>query len=75
MAEKIEQEVDDILAKVRKKNAKELSYALIKPLTKEYPFCSNGIYLFSGSMGSGKSYEIMRHILYLKDCLKNRIIV
>ena len=59
----IEEEVDELLDKVRKKNAKELSFALIKPLTKEYPFCSNGIYLFSGSMGAGKSYEIMRHIL------------
>ena len=61
--EQIEQEVNEILDKVRKKNAKELSFALIKPLTRDYPFCSNGIYLFSGSMGSGKSYEIMRHIL------------
>ena len=60
---KIEAEVDELLEKVRKKNATELSYALIKPLTKQYQFCSNGIYLFSGSMGSGKSYEIMRHIL------------
>ena len=60
---KIEAEVDELLEKIRKKNAKELSYALIKPLTKQYQFCSNGIYLFSGSMGSGKSYEIMRHIL------------
>lgn len=63
MTNNIEQEVDEILEKVRKKNNKELSYALIKPLTKNYPFCSNGIYLFSGSMGAGKSYEIMRHIL------------
>ena len=61
--QKIQQEVNEILEKVRKKNNKELSMALIKPLTKDYPFCSNGIYLFSGSMGAGKSYEIMRHIL------------
>ena len=59
----VEKEVNEILEKVRRKNSKELSYALIKPLTKQYPFCSNGIYLFSGSMGSGKSYEIMKHIL------------
>ena len=59
----IEKEVEEMLEKVRRKNSKELSYALIKPLTKDYPFCSNGIYLFSGSMGAGKSYEIMRHIL------------
>jgi len=63
MVDKIEHEVDEILEKVRKKNSKELSMALIKPLTNDYPFCSNGIYLFSGSMGAGKSYEIMRHIL------------
>lgn len=63
MVDNIEHEVDQILEKVRKKNSKELSYALIKPLTASYPFCSNGIYLFSGSMGAGKSYEIMRHIL------------
>ena len=59
----IEQEVDEILEKVRKKNSKELSMALIKPLTKSYPFCSNGIYLFSAPMGSGKTFEIIRHIL------------
>ena len=60
---KIEQEVDEILDKERRKNSYELSMALIRPLTKNYPFCTNGIYLFSGSMGAGKSYEIMRHIL------------
>ena len=61
--QQIEDEVDEILEKVRKKNSKELSMALIKPLSPSYPFCSNGIFLFSGSMGAGKSYEIMRHIL------------
>ncbi len=60
---KIEQEVDEILDKERRKNSYELSMALIRPLTSNYPFCTNGIYLFSGSMGAGKSYEIMRHIL------------
>ena len=44
--QKIQQEVNEILEKVRKKNNKELSMALIIPLTKDYPFCSNGIYLF-----------------------------
>ena len=63
MTNHIEQEVDEILEKVRKKNSKELSMALIKPMTKEYPFATNGIYLFSGSMGAGKSLEIIRHIL------------
>ena len=38
--QKIEDEVDEILEKVRKKNANELSMALIKPLTKNYQFCA-----------------------------------
>jgi HEPN domain-containing protein len=63
MTDKIYDEVDEMLEKVRKKNNAELKMALIKPLSRDYPFCSNGIYLFSGSMGAGKSYEIIRHIL------------
>ena len=37
--------------------------AVVKPLAKEYPFSTNGIYLFCGKIGSGKSYEVMKHIL------------
>ena len=59
----VEKEVDRILDKTRKKNAKELNMALIKPLTSDYPFSTNGIYLFCGKMGSGKSYEVIKHIL------------
>ncbi len=46
-----------------KKNNKELQSALIKPLWKEYPFSTNGVYFFIGKMGSGKSYEIWKHIM------------
>ena len=56
-------EANEILEKARKKNAKELSMAVVKPLAKEYPFSTNGIYLFCGKIGSGKSYEVMKHIL------------
>jgi hypothetical protein len=36
--------------------------ALIVPITKNYPFSSNGVYFFVGRMGTGKTYEIWRHI-------------
>ena len=38
-------EANEILEKARKKNAKELSMAVVKPLDKQYPFSTNGIYL------------------------------
>ena len=56
-------EVDDILEKTRKKNANELNMCLVKPMTKDYQFSTNGIYLFCGKIGSGKSFEVIKHIL------------
>ena len=61
--ENIAQEVETLLAKVRQKHSAELKMALIRPMKRDYPFATNGIYLFSGSMGAGKSYEVIRHIL------------
>ena len=46
-----------------KKNAQELSYATIEPLSPEWPFSTNGLYFFCGKMGSGKTYTIMKHVL------------
>jgi len=56
-------EVEKIIERQLKKNEKDLSYAVIEPLAEEWPFSSNGVYLFCGKMGSGKSYTIMKHIL------------
>jgi len=56
-------EVEKIIERQLKKNEKDLSYAFIEPLAEEWPFSSNGVYLFCGKMGSGKSYTIMKHIL------------
>jgi len=55
--------VDTIISNELKKNAQELSYATIEPLSPEWPFSTNGIYFFCGKMGSGKTYTIMKHIL------------
>ena len=60
---KVIKDVDRIIDKAVKKNSRDLNASLIKPLTDDYPFSSNGIYFLCGKMGSGKSYTIMKHIL------------
>ena len=58
-----ERKVEAMIKESLKKNEKELQSALIKPLSPEYPFSTNGVYFFIGKMGSGKSYEIWKHIM------------
>ena len=60
---KLFDEVDDVINKIVKKNSSELNMALIKPLSDEYKFSTNGFYIFCGKMGSGKTLEIIKHIL------------
>ena len=50
-----------------KKNSKEIEGALIKPLSKNYPFSTNGIYFFIGKMGTGKSHSIWKHIFMSEE--------
>lgn len=50
-----------------KKNQKEIDGALIKPLSKDYAFSTNGIYFFIGKMGTGKSHSIWKHILMMEN--------
>jgi hypothetical protein len=50
----------EALLKNATKNIDENS--LIKPIDANYPFSSNGVYFFVGRMGTGKTYEIWRHI-------------
>jgi len=60
-------EVDKILNDKSKKNEKELSSALVLPLSNDYPFASNGIYFYVGKVGSGKTYGVIRHILITEN--------
>jgi hypothetical protein len=53
-----------------KKNSKEIEEALIKPISPEWPFSTNGIYFFIGKMGSGKSYYIWKHIYTTEQIFK-----
>ena len=60
---KVITEVEDDIKKVLARNKKELNTALIKPIHKNHPFSSNGLYCFIGRPGSGKTFYIMKHIL------------
>lgn len=67
---KLFDEVDDVINKIVKKNSSELNMALIRPLSDEYKFSTNGFYIFCGKMGSGKTLEIIKHIL-ITDRMNN----
>ena len=56
-------EVEKIIKDSLRKSEKELRDALIRPLSPEYPFSTNGVYFLIGKMGSGKSYMIWKHIM------------
>lgn len=45
------------------KDQRDIEMALIKPLSPEYPFSSNGIYFLIGKIGAGKSFWIWIHIM------------
>lgn len=64
------QQVEQIINQTMRKNQREIEGALIKPLTDEYPFSSNGIYFLIGKPGAGKSYWIWRHIMITERLFK-----
>jgi hypothetical protein len=47
------------------------SDSLIKPISDDYHFSSNGVYFFVGRMGTGKTYEVWRHI-YTTELLSKK---
>ena len=49
---KINEKVKTIMNDALTKNKKELDAALIKPISEDYPFSTNGIYFLLGRMGS-----------------------
>ncbi|KAI5486809.1 protein of unknown function, DUF4106 family [Trichomonas vaginalis G3] len=44
-------------------SSEKLNSSLILPFSKDYEFCSNGVYFYCGKMGSGKTFNLIRHIL------------
>lgn len=63
MKEKLDLEVKNTIEKVIRKNKNELESAFIKSIAPNYDFSTNGLFIFCGKMGSGKTLEIIRHIL------------
>lgn len=59
---KVEAAVNQLMTDALKKNQKEIEGALIKPLSDDYPFSTNGVYFFIGKMGCGKTHAIWKHI-------------
>jgi hypothetical protein len=67
-----EREVEVILQDVASKNKDVLDSAKIVPLSSEWKFCTNGMYLLMATAGCGKSGFIMKHILMCDRIAKGR---
>ena len=70
MSKQIIKEVEALIQKTMKKNQKEIETALMKPLSPDYPFSTNGIYFLIGKPGSGKTYWLWKHILITQRLFK-----
>ena len=60
---KEENGVNKVINEVINRNKSELNMALIEPISPKWKFSSNGIYLFIGKPGSGKTYYLLKHIM------------
>ena len=67
---KVIDEVENIIQDALKKNENELKHALIRPISEDYPFSTNGVYFLIGRMGSGKSYFLWKHIMITERLFK-----
>lgn len=63
-------QVEQLIKTTLQKNQRDIEMALIRPLSPDYPFSSNGIYFLIGKMGAGKSYFIWRHIMITERLFK-----
>jgi hypothetical protein len=63
MASQREYEVETILKDVAGRNKAALDSAKIVPLSRDWLFCTNGLYLLLATAGCGKSRFIIKHIL------------
>ena len=64
-------QVESLIKTTLKKNEKEIEGALIKPLSPDYPFSTNGIYFLIGKQGSGKTYWLWKHIMITEKLFKH----
>ena len=57
-------QVNDIMAEVQEKEKKELDFEKIEPFDEECKFGKNGLWLFIGPQGSGKTHKLIETILF-----------
>ena len=70
MTKQIINQVKNEINKAIKKNQRDIEMALIKPLSPDYPFSTNGIIFLIGRPGAGKSYWIWSHIMITEKLFK-----
>ena len=58
------EKVNDIMAEVQEKEKKELDFEKIEPFSEECKFGKNGLWLFIGPQGSGKTHKLIETILF-----------
>lgn len=63
--------VESMITTSLDKNRREIEGALIKPISDDYPFSTNGIYFLIGKPGAGKSFMIWRHIMITERLYRN----
>jgi hypothetical protein len=68
---KLKNDVENLIEKRIKANEFELKHARITPFNEDYPFSSYGIYFFCGKMGSGKTHNVLQHILIMERMFKS----
>ena len=59
----LEKSVETDMNAIAARNKDALNAALIQPLSPEWQFCTNGLYLLLATAGCGKSRFIIKHIL------------
>ena len=59
----IEEQIEKQMNMIASKNKNALNSAQIVPLSPDWPFSTNGLYLMLATAGSGKSRFIIKHIL------------
>jgi hypothetical protein len=66
----LESRVEKLMKSALLKNKKDIEQALIKPISPQWKFSTNGVYFFVGKMGSGKSWYIWKHIYVTERLFK-----
>ena len=62
------EKVREIMEDVQKKSSDDLDFEKIEPFDEECKFGKNGLWLFIGPQGSGKTHKLLETILYTELC-------